>query len=151
MASEYIRRRRYAEAEREYQAVIKVVPTNFYPYLKLGDLKLAQGKVREAEELYSKALVLSKRFPYAYAKLGTLYLMQNSPDRALPLLRQAEKYAASGRDFDRQSRGRLHYALAVAPAQTGKGQEAVREARIARSLLPNDPAVQQLLKQLGVR
>ncbi|NOZ57331.1 MAG: tetratricopeptide repeat protein [Calditrichaeota bacterium] len=151
MASAYIQQGRYREAEAEYRAVIKVVPTNFYPYLKLGDLKLAQGKTDEARELYSTALVLSRGLPYAYAKLGTLLLMQDKATEALPLLQRAAVLAQKRADFNRESRGRLYYALAVALAKTGRVSEAVRAARKAAEWLPNDAGVQQLLQQLGAK
>ncbi len=151
VASAYIQQGRYREAEAEYRAVIKVVPTNFYPYLKLGDLKLAQGKTDEARELYSTALVLSRGLPYAYAKLGTLLLMQDKATEALPLLQRAAALARKRADFNRESRGRLYYALAVALAKTGRVSDAVQAARKAAEWLPNDAGVQQLLQQLGAK
>ncbi|MDZ7374404.1 MAG: tetratricopeptide repeat protein [candidate division KSB1 bacterium] len=146
----YIERGDFQQAEREFRAVIKVVPTDFYPYLKLGDLHLAQQDFRRADSLYAVAAQLSPHLPFAYAKMGTLRLLSGRPAEALSLLQRALELERRRPHLKPSDLGRLYYVLAVASAQTGRMPEALDYARQARQALPDDPAIATLCRQLGL-
>ncbi len=149
-AQHYIEMGQLAQAEREFLAVIKVVPTNFYPYLKLGDLSLVRQDYARADSLYRIAIALSPHLPFGYAKLGTLELLRNRPAEALRLLRKALEQEQRVHQLKRPDVGRLYYALAAAAAQTGDLGEARLHAQRARETLPDDPAVATLCRELGL-
>ena len=143
------RQGRYQEAEREYRAVIKVTPTNFYPYIYLGNLLLAQNKWQEAERVYKNALLLSPSLPYAYAKLGVLYMSQNNAEKAMTVLKEAVSLGQRTKDFSGKELGRAQYLLAVAYAQMNDFIKAKAYALAAQKLLPNDPRIRQLIVKLN--
>ncbi len=148
IADYLVQRGRYAEAEREYYAVIKVIPSDYYPYIFLGNVLVAQKKIAEAERVYQQALVLSRDLPFAYAKLGMVCLAQNNPDKAKPLLERAISLSVKAQDFKSQDVANARYLLSLAYAQTNDLAGAKKEAELALELLPDDPRIRSLLQQL---
>lgn len=62
---------------------ISVAPNNPIGYASLGNLRLMQGKLQEAEKSYETALEKDPRFADALQGLMALYMQQNQPDKAL--------------------------------------------------------------------
>jgi len=141
-------RGRYADAEREYRAVIKVIPTDYYPYIYLGNVLVAQNKMAEAERIFQEALLLSHDLPFAYAKLGMVYLSQNAPEKAKPLLEKAISLSSKAEDFKSKDVANARYLLSLAYAQTNDLIGAKKEAELALRLLPDDQRIKSLLQQI---
>lgn len=139
---------RHEEAAAEYQAVIRVLPGNYYPYIYLANALILQNKNDEAE----KALLTGARFsadlPFAFAKLGVLYMTQNLPNKAKPVLERAIGTAGNSAEFTNNDKARVHFLYALALAQTNEIAKAKNHIHIAARLDPGDPRIQNLMAQL---
>jgi len=140
---------KYEKAEREYRAVIKVMPYDFYPYLFLGNLLMEQKKFLAAEQAYKKSLARSPAFPFAYAKLGLLFLKQNLPQQAKPYLQKAVRAGERSKQFTDTDLARAKYLLALAYSQLNELQAAKKEAQQALHLSSDDQRVKMLLKKIN--
>jgi lysophospholipase L1-like esterase len=140
---------RFAEAEQEYRAVIRVIPGHYYPYLFLANMLSRQGKSAEEERVLLQAAALSPSLPFAFAKLGVYYMSRDEGTKAMPVLKQAIALAGNSRDFTATDLSRMHYLLGVALAQSGDYTAARKEADIARHLAPGEARVEKLLEKLA--
>lgn len=139
---------RWPEAEREYRAVLKIMPAHFYPYLYLADALQAQGKAEQAEQALLKAAVLTPQLPYAHAKLGLYHMSVSQPEKAIPFLQQAVRGFVNVNDVSTADQARVRYLLAVALAQTFKLSDAKAEAAAAARLAPQDLRIRELMHQI---
>jgi len=94
-------------AIREFLAVVKIVPDNYFPFFKIGNIYFTQNKLSEAEHWFLQALRRSDR-SFIHAKLAMVYLAANKlsaakkeflatleMDRKNPQLSKKEKIAAN--------------------------------------------------------
>jgi len=113
------KRKDYESAAKEYQAVIKVTPSNYFPYLELGDLLMRRQKFAEAEANLKKGLSLSKNMPYAYGKLGMLYFFTQKPNLAVEYFEQAVEINKATKLFNNDELAGAYYIMAMAYGQLG--------------------------------
>jgi len=79
-------RQHYDQAEADLKRAIEVAPRNPLGYSRMGDLRVHQGKIAEAEPLYRQALNLDPGFGEAAAGVVDLYMQQNQSARAVAWL-----------------------------------------------------------------
>lgn len=77
-----IEARKYDEAERLCQRLLREYPETFDGYQRLGELREAQGRFREAAEQYSKVLDMILKNP-AGTDQGTVDYVTEQRNRAL--------------------------------------------------------------------
>jgi tetratricopeptide (TPR) repeat protein len=70
------------EAEREYRASLRTVPTNPRKLCRLGDALLQQQRIAEATECYERALQAFDNYGLAHNRLGAIYLRRNQIAKA---------------------------------------------------------------------
>ncbi len=139
---------RLADAEREYQAAIRIAPNDARAHAALADTYAseqipvmaqsahsaaadyaAQSELRMAEEQYRAAIALDPASPKNYLGLGTVLASEKEPAEA-----EAELRTAIGLD-PRNAQG--HFRLAnLLSADTGRDQEAQSEYQQAHALDP---------------
>lgn len=91
--------------------------------MREGDVYLEQGKLKEAERAFLRAVAKSPRQPKLYNRLGAIYLKQRNYTDALEAFQAA-------RDLD-ATRASRHYNVALAAWHLGKpakAKEAINEA-----------------------
>ena len=84
----YLKLGRAREAEREYRASLRTVPSNPRKLCRLGDALLRQQRITEASECYEQALQASQEYGMAHNRLGTLYMRRNQIAKAHEHLRR---------------------------------------------------------------
>jgi cytochrome c-type biogenesis protein CcmH/NrfG len=78
-----------AQAEDEYRAAIKVNSYDELSWRQLGEIMVAKGDFKAAEEYYRKALSLQPRDSDAETGLAIVLISTNQPDKAISLLESA--------------------------------------------------------------
>jgi len=141
---------RMEEAEREYRAVIRLMPMHYYPYIFLANTLIAQNKLDEAEAALIVATRYSSNLPFGYAKLGTLYMSRQEGEKAIPFLEKAISYAGNSADFSSNDLSFIHYLLSVALAQKEEWKRARTEVDLAIKLNPSESRFRKLAAQLDV-
>ena len=123
------------EATKEFEAELKLDPTNAASEFSLGEMARRAGRFSEAAPHFSKASELDPSFAEAFLALGmTLSATQQFAQAVAPLERYVRIVPADPAG---------HYQLAVAYARTGRKQDGDREMSIQRQLAgknPNAPA-----------
>ena len=84
----YIRDNRLAEAEKELAAVLKVDPNLPIALNFMGTIRAKQGRMLEAETLFTRAVRSDKNFTGARMNLVYLYLIKRTPDKAILQLKE---------------------------------------------------------------
>ncbi|HEX8500001.1 MAG TPA: tetratricopeptide repeat protein [Pyrinomonadaceae bacterium] len=115
-------------AERELGAVLRARPADANALNLLGVVRAKQGKAKEAEELFLRALKSSPALVGAYVNLGQLYLDGRQDDRALWAFGEALKLAPERPDINFQ----------VASLLAGRGEYAPALSHLER--VPGDPS-----------
>ena len=83
-----IRDNRLVEAEKELAAVLKVTPDLPIALNFMGTIRAKQGKLLEAETLFTRAVRNDKNFNGARMNLVNLYLLKRAPEKAILQLRE---------------------------------------------------------------
>ena len=83
-----IRDNRFAEAEKELTAVLRVSPDLPVALNFLGTIRAKQNRLVEAESLFIRAARNDKSFTGPRMNLAYLYLLKRSPDKAIPQLQE---------------------------------------------------------------
>ncbi len=132
------------EAKKEFEAELKIDPTNAASEFWLGEIARRSGQWDEAAPHFTKAAQLDPGFAEAYLALGmTLNSAQKFPDAVAPLERYVKMVPEDPAG---------HYQLAIAYARTDRKEDADREMGIQRQLTekkssakatPNGSAPQQ--------
>ena len=164
-----------AEAVAQYQAALKVNPTDSSVYNKLGLILDHAGKLDEAVAHFQKSIQLNPANTGARLNLGIALMQRGSypqaakefgellrldPHDAAAHFSMGFAYLYSKRVDDAVAKFReglqykpgdpdAHYGLASALAAQRKREEAAAEVREALKLRPDYPAAQELLQQLG--
>lgn len=105
-----------------------------------GDQLLADGKLREAERAFLRAVAKNPKNPKLYNRLGAIYLKQRNFSDAL------EAFIAA-RELD-SSKASRHYNVALAAWQSGKRPLAREAIAQALSLDPTAEKYLQLKKEI---
>jgi predicted CXXCH cytochrome family protein len=170
----YAQRGDLARSEAQYKSALKLDPSFSQVYVNLADLYRAQGKEDQAQAVLHDALRAAPGNASVHYALGLSLVRLKRYDEALPELAKAAKldptmarYAyvyAIGLDSTGKRKealrvlednSRRHPAdrdtlLALAQINQAAGQRdaALTYARKLQALLPNEPSVAQLVKQL---
>ncbi len=139
----------YEGAAREYEAVLKVVPFNYFPYIELANLQMRMSKYDEAEITLKKGLNFSRHLPYIYAKLGMLLCFTRKYTPAIENLRQALVVNERAKLFKDYETAGAYYLLSLAYSQTGKIPEAREAAQTALRIKPDYGDARAILNQLS--
>lgn len=83
-----LNQKRFPEALAFYERVLEVQPDNLVALLQTGDLYLAQGQPRKAEEQYSKALKANPRLKSIRTKIAWAKAQGGDMNSALAMSRQ---------------------------------------------------------------
>jgi len=114
------------EAKKEFEAELKIDPTNAASEFWLGEIARRQGQSDEAVPHFTRAAKLDPGFAEAYLALGmTLSSAQKFPEAVSPLERYVKMVPEDPAG---------HYQLAIAYARTGRKEDAAREMGIQRQL-----------------
>jgi protein O-GlcNAc transferase len=76
------------EAERELAAILKSKPNEPLALNLLGTVRAKQGRLDEAESLFSRALRIDKEFVGAHKNLAYLYLLKGQPEKTVLELKE---------------------------------------------------------------
>ncbi|MCI0512915.1 tetratricopeptide repeat protein [candidate division KSB1 bacterium] len=138
----------YDRAAQEYEAVIKVTPYNYFPYLELANLQMRQQDFNAAEATLTKCQTFSRNLPYAAAKLGMLYYFTGRFDQAIQQLQQALTVNQRVKRFQPDELAGAHYLLSLAYSSSGKLDLAKQAAEAALQVRPDYPEAKQVLQKL---
>lgn len=137
------------KAAKEYKAVIKVLPYNYYSHLHLGNIYFSQKRYEDAEKRYQQSLALSPQLPFVYAKLGMLYIEMQKPETAHEYLEKCIEVDEIYRKFSQVEIGQAYYLNGLALAQMKEYVKAKEQALIAQSKVPDDSNVKSLIQKLN--
>src|SRR5260370_11276730 len=77
-----------AEAEQELNGVLKIAPSNAGALDLLGTVRAQQGRLKEAEALFLRALRIDNRLVGAHMNLAYLYLLEGAPEKTISELKE---------------------------------------------------------------
>ena len=130
------------EARREFEAELKLNPSDAAAEYEIGQISVAQQDAVGADAHFEKAISLNPDFPEALAALGRLRLDAKRYGDAIRLLEQAVK--------QRPAMESAHYSLMLAYRNAGRAEDARREKEILDKLQrPPDGEFTEFLKKLG--
>jgi hypothetical protein len=129
-----------AKAERKLDLAYAYVPENAELNFALGNLRLAQGKKKEAKSLYFATLCLDPAHAGAYNNLGVLALEESRWNLAEKLFTRSLEHGLGD--------AKTYYLLARAHFGGGDIAGAKREIQHGLSLDPKRPELLKFLEQL---
>src|SRR5215212_1461512 len=83
-----IQNNRLAEAEKELTSILKVTPELPVALNFMGTIRAKQGRSKEAEALFLRAVQGDKNFTGARMNLVYLYLLQGAPEKSTPYIQE---------------------------------------------------------------
>jgi tetratricopeptide (TPR) repeat protein len=83
-----ISEKRTNEAEKELSAILMVKPNDALALNLLGTIRAEQGRLDDAEALFSRAAGIDKGFLGAHMNLAYLYLLKGAPEKTILELRE---------------------------------------------------------------
>jgi uncharacterized protein (TIGR02466 family) len=129
------------QAEKRCRSVLAASKQRSVPaWTILGSVLRAQGKPREAEAAFRRALSLAPRDVYALQNLGALLSAQDRPEEALPALNRAQALGLNAQE--------LHVNRGRTLVQLYKFDDAERAYALAVAIQPLEPSAQSMLAQL---
>lgn len=170
----YVQRGEFDKAEEAYRTALQVDPKFIQAYVNLADLYRVQGRDPEGEPILREALKVAPHDPDVLYALGLLLARQDRLSQGVDALGQAAKLrpevahysyvygvalkevgkteiavavlekAHQRHPYDRE----LLLALVTISRDRGEFDSAIQYAKKLVALSPDDPAAQQLLKQL---
>ncbi len=149
MAQYYQQQKQYGLAAREYEAVAKELYLFYHPRMLVGDMKILDGKFREAKEAYLRAFDLDPN-QFVHMRLGTLYVQEGKFDEAISHLVAA---LAIDRDanINFTQDAKVMTLLTLGSAYSSKGEKTLAIDAF-RQILTIDPMNRQalaMMRQLG--
>jgi len=148
LAEFYATQKQFARAEKEYRAVLKIVPENYHAYFKIGELYLAQEKFPEAEAWLQQALQRNPRSPFVFAKLATVHFFARAYEKAIAHFDTALALNQRSGEFSADEAGWAEYYKAVAHLQLGQKTESIKALVEVLRLQPQNNQARQLLALL---
>ncbi|MDT5061388.1 MAG: hypothetical protein QOH63_1847 [Acidobacteriota bacterium] len=79
---------RIEEAEQQLNAILKATPNEALALNLLGTIRAKQGRLDDAEALFSRAISIDNQFLGAHMNLAYLYLLKGVPDKTISELRE---------------------------------------------------------------
>ena len=133
------------KAEKEYRALILMIPVNVSPYLRLGRLYMKEREAELARNIFEKSLNVE---PTAYAcrGLGTIAIDSGNPRKAIAYLERAVSLSGSTSDRIQSS-----YLLALAYGRAEMIKEAVSQLQSILRTQPGFKPAQELLRRLSAQ
>lgn len=120
------------EARKEFEAELKIDPSNAAATFWLGEIARRAGEWEKAISHFAEAARLDAGFAEAYLALG---MSLNSAERFSEAVAPLERYVKM---LPTDAAG--HYQLSVAYARTGRKEDAVREMAIQRQISEKNPS-----------
>jgi serine/threonine protein kinase/Flp pilus assembly protein TadD len=134
----YYNKRSFEEAVTASKKAIELDRNNFIAYWILARIYIATNKEREAEELCLKVIELNPDFYSVYGDLEIIYGRLGEKEKYDAMVKTGiEAYQRYLRDH--QDDARCHMYLATDLAQIGDKDNALKEAKRALELNPDDP------------
>jgi tetratricopeptide (TPR) repeat protein len=87
-AATLIRDKRVDEAERQLNRILKASPNEAQALNLLGTIRAGQGRLAEAEALFTRALRSEARLIAAHMNLAYLYQLKGAPDKTISELKE---------------------------------------------------------------
>src|SRR5215475_13191234 len=88
-AATLIQDNQFEEAERELNQILIVRPNDAASLNLLGAIRARQGKLGEAEDLFTRAVRIDHRLVGAHLNLARLYLLKDAPEKTVAELKEA--------------------------------------------------------------
>jgi tetratricopeptide (TPR) repeat protein len=132
-AASLIASEQLAEAEQQLSQILKVAPTEAVALNLLGAVRAKQGKLDEAETLFTRAVRSDTELAGAHMNLAYLYLLKREPEKSAAALKEVLRIEPANADAAYRLAWLLHsqgrYEECIAVAEKLKGSEA-RSARL---------------------
>lgn len=128
-ASNLVKQRRFTDAEKKYQQVVEIDPSNHFALANLAVTQIQAGKLSAAQVALEKALALKKDDIFASVNLANLYCRQGRFDDAILLLNRVIPLDARN--------AVAHNYLAIALGKKGDIAKAEESFRQSLSIDPN--------------
>ena len=128
-ASDLVKQRRFTDAEKKYQQVVEIDPSNHFALANLAVTQIQAGKLSAAQVALEKALALKKDDIFASVNLANLYCRQGRFDDAIAILERVIP-------LDSQIAVAHNY-LAIALGKKGDIAKAEESFRQSLSIDPN--------------
>ncbi|HEY1160103.1 MAG TPA: tetratricopeptide repeat protein [Terracidiphilus sp.] len=135
-----VRRAEYAEAEKEFRALLAACPEDAESRSGLGAALLGAGRKENAAREFRRALELDAGDFTALYNLGAMAADAGDAEQAAKLLESALRSWPASPD--------AHEKLAMAYAQRNRLNDALAHLRTAAGIAPEDPQVHSLLSQI---
>jgi tetratricopeptide (TPR) repeat protein len=87
-AAALIRDKRIGEAEQQLNTILKVSPKEPQALNLLGTIRASQGKLSEAEALFTRAISIDDKLVGAHMNLAYLYLLKGAPEKTVEELKK---------------------------------------------------------------
>jgi tetratricopeptide (TPR) repeat protein len=139
-----------SEAEREYQASVRLRPTDVAWYALAG-LYAAEGRYSDTVHALRESAALSQVDYDRYRALGKVYLLMDEPQNALAAFEEAGKRSpirGPGKDPDPEFSARVAEGTAAAYRKLGKLDLAIAAQQRAVDLTPGAAVRWQVLAEL---
>jgi tetratricopeptide (TPR) repeat protein len=129
-------------ARKEFEAELKLNPSDAVAEYEIGQILVAQNKPREAAPRFERALAQSPDFTEALLAVAKLRADAKRYDEAIPLLERAVKLQPANES--------AHYNLMLAYRNAGRTADAEREkAEVDKLKRPPSGEFTEFLKKLG--
>jgi Flp pilus assembly protein TadD len=135
-----VRHADYAEADKEFHALLSACPEDAETRSGLGAALLGAGHTDDAAKEFRRALELDATDFTALYNLGAIAADAGDSQQAVKLLEAALRSWPASPD--------AHEKLAAAYAQQGKLNDALTQLRAAASIAPNDAKIHSSLSQV---
>jgi Flp pilus assembly protein TadD len=135
-----VRRAEYAEAEKEFRALLNSCPEDAESRSGLGAALLGAGRTEDAAREFRRALELDPGDFTALYNLGAMAADGGQAEQAAKLLEAALQAWPASPD--------AHEKLAAAYAQLNRLTDSLAQLRAAAGLAPNDAAIHSSLSQV---
>jgi len=135
-----VRRGEYAEAEKEFRALLSACPEDAETHSGLGAALLGEGRADDAAREFRRALEMDAGDFTALYNLGVMAADAGKPGPAAKLLEDAVRAKPDSSD--------AHVKLASAYAQLGRLSDALTQLRTAAALAPQDAQVYSSMAQV---
>lgn len=130
-AASLISENRLPEAEQQLNSILKTAPNDALALNLLGTVRAKQGRLDEAEALFTRAVRADRQFVGAHMNLAYLYVLKGSPEKTAAELREVLRLDPGNADAG--------YKLARLLLSQGHPEECIRlgeDARRAGRLTP---------------
>jgi tetratricopeptide (TPR) repeat protein len=150
MAQYFQQQEQYDWTVKEYESVAKELYLFYHPRMLIGDMKILQGKFKEAENAYVQAFDLDPN-QFVRMRLGTLYIQQGKTDEAILQLNAAlatDRDISSSMKFSQDAKVTTLFTLGSAYYTKGENALSADAFRQVLAVDPNNRQAQAFLYQL---